>query len=275
MTQSLSPTAQAIVRDDDISYFTTPALLDAVYTRLWERRIPVCLSVIPKQRANVRVQRRGRPYDPNVPPKFRGQDKLFPVTENPTLCEYLRKLAREGLVELMLHGYSHDWWEFATEDTALLRQKLDDGMSELRRAFPDVPIRAFIAPYDRLSPVALRMIHDLGLDVCVNPGSLGPDYALLRDYQGYHLDNGRKLFAASEYFFNWRIDPNDCFRLAMNRLDVETLIVVNHYWMFNLNWKGPNPLMMERWNQYLDALLAQPRRFTTFSDGSTEPLPVR
>jgi hypothetical protein len=265
---------QGIIRDDDISFFTTPDLLEAVYERVWERRIPVCLSVIPAHRANVRVRRRGLPYDPNIPPKFRGRDQTFPITDNPALCAYLRERAREGLVELVLHGYSHDWHEFATEDVPLLRQKLDDGLALLRQAFPDVPIRAFVAPYDVISLVALELVLERGLDVCVNPASLdrSPLYTGLGSYHGYHLPSGRKLFTAHEYYFLWSRPADACYNLAMSRLDQETLVVINHYWMFNHNWHGQNVEMVEKWHRYLDALLAQPRHFTTFSDGAAVKL---
>jgi hypothetical protein len=101
---------KVIVRDDDISFFTSPDLLERVYGRLWSRHKPVCLSVIPAQNSNVRIDYRpGKPFDPSIPPGYRGQDHDHTILNNRELCAYLNEKARQGLVEICLHGYSHSY----------------------------------------------------------------------------------------------------------------------------------------------------------------------
>jgi hypothetical protein len=265
---------QAIIRDDDTSFYTTPALLEAIYERVWARNIPVCFSVIPAHRANIKIPRVDTPYDPNVPPTYRGQDRLLPITENPELIKFLTSLAKQGLAEIMLHGYSHDYQEFKIEDEPLLRRKLNDGMALHKLAFPDIPIRSFIAPYDAISPMALQMVLDMGLDVCIAAYNLKaiPELAHVENYEGRQLPNGRKLFTVGEYFFDWKVDVEEGYQRALKALEHETFVLCNHYWMFNNDWNGQNEKMVGRWNDFLDVFLAQDRTFTTFSDGQTVAL---
>ncbi|MBX3065963.1 MAG: DUF2334 domain-containing protein [Anaerolineae bacterium] len=270
---------RGIIRDDDVSFFTTPELLEAIYARVWERNIPVCFSVIPAHKANILIPRRvgdPDPYDPNVPPHYRGQDRDFPITENKELVIYLREKAKRGHIEIVHHGYNHDWYEFGTDDESVLRQKLDDGAAILKEAFPDIPIRSFVAPYDRITPKAIQMVLDMGYDWCGSSHELHaiPGMEQIRGYEGWQLPSGRKLFTVDEYLWHWEIDAETCYQLAMNRLDEENLILCNHYWAFNPTQKQPNQALVDRWNKFLDVLLTQDRKWTNYADGETKPLQV-
>ena len=250
-----------IIRDDDTSFFTRPGLLEQVYGRLWARGVPVALAVIPAQFANVRVLHRPeKNYDPSIPPEYRGLDEAYPVTENVALCDYLNGKAAEGLVEICLHGYSHTYMEYETEDRRLIGRKLAEGKGILEEAFPDADIKTFIAPYDRVSPVALEMILEAGFDVCTNSENLKaiPALAHIDAYQRHLIDGGRVLYTCDEYLFTHREDPADCLAHARSRLQSENLLITaNHYWTFFYDWDGANRDLQAAWDQFVDDLLAR------------------
>src|SRR5262249_4896338 len=130
-----------ILRDNDSSAFSSPALLEKVYGRLWQANIPVSLGVVPQPRGDVRLLHlQDQPYDPSIPPKFRGSNQPYKLRENKILCSFLNEMARQGLVELCLHGYDHSYNEFDIEDETLLSQKIEEGKAELESAFPDAAI---------------------------------------------------------------------------------------------------------------------------------------
>ncbi|PJF33225.1 MAG: hypothetical protein CUN49_19100, partial [Candidatus Thermofonsia Clade 1 bacterium] len=79
---------------------------------------------------------------------------------------FLNRKAQQGLVEICLHGYTHAYHEFASRDADLLATKVRAGLAMLRDAFPAAEIRTFIAPYDVVSPEAIRAVLDAELDLC-------------------------------------------------------------------------------------------------------------
>ncbi len=271
---------QIIVRDDDTSFFTAPELLDKVYGPLWACSVPVCLSVIPAQRADVRVQHRpGNPFDPGIPPQYRGQDKEFLVTENHELCAFLNDKVRRGLVEIVLHGYCHAYMEFTSDNAESIGRKLAEGKRTLQAAFPAAPLRTFIAPYDRVSPTALRLILEAGLNLCTDSRNLAEigEYAAIGigPNRAVQLSDRPKLYTCDEYLFHHRESAQDCLAKARTRLASEnTLIIGNHYWSFFWDWNGRGGELLERWHEFVSEMLAGPeRRITTFAEGECERLP--
>jgi hypothetical protein len=260
---------QAIIRDDDTSFFTRPEQLETIYGRLWERNIPVCIAVVPAQRADVRVQHRpGIPFDPSIPPQYRGLDREFPITENRELCAFLNQKAREGLIEIVLHGYSHEYMEFTSEDKTRIGNKLMEGRKLLDAAFPDARIKTFIAPYDRISKTALNAVVGFGYNLCTASSNLAeiPELADMGPYQMREVGPGELIYTCDEYLFTHRDPPQDCLANVRERLrTASTLIVGNHYWCFYYDWGEVNAAMLDSWYLFLDDLLAQPeRRITTF-----------
>src|SRR5689334_7914149 len=160
---------QLIFRDDDTSFFTSPAMLEAIYEPLWERNIPVCLAVIPAHYANSIINGE---VDPNVAPQYRGQDQEFQVSDNHEICFFLNNLVDQGLVEICLHGYNHNYPEFQTDDEAVIRQKLTDGQRILEATFPKADIKTFLIPYDAISATALQLIVDAGYNTCIDPRNI-------------------------------------------------------------------------------------------------------
>ena len=246
-----------VIRDDDISYFTSPDRLKQVYTRLWEKGLPVCLAVIPAHNANVHVaHREGNPFDPSIAKEMRGQDFSFPVSANQELCTFLEGLYQEGLIEICLHGFTHGYMEFSATDDQLVDDKLNKGRKEMENAFPDTYITTFIAPYDNISPEAFSRITAQDYDVCTIPESVPQRLnAKTGSYQHLILPSGNHAFTCSEYLFTHREQPQQALSNALRRLEDENfLIITNHYWTFFYDWSEPTDLLTA-WDQFLDRLL--------------------
>jgi hypothetical protein len=257
---------QVIIRDDDTSFFTRPALLERVYGRLWDAGIPVCIAVVPAQRGDVRVDHRpGKPYDPSIPPPYRGDDTARPVTGNRELCAYLNEKAREGLVEICQHGFSHAYMEFAVDDAQQAEQMLTAGRRILQTAFPDAPLQTFIAPYDNIAPAALKVVLDAGYNICTHSEKLAGFPAITGSYQAHMLPNGRALFTCDAYLFTHRDDPAECLQNARYLLQTETLpVICNHYWTFFYDGDDANDgNLLASWHAAIDEILD--RQATTFS----------
>lgn len=258
-----------ILRADDISAFTSPALLDKIYGRFWQANIPLSLAVIPQPRGDVRLlDEVDKPYAPSIPPKFRGDNTPHKLRENQILCRYLNEMARQGLVELCLHGYEGTQQEFASDDETLLAQKIEEGKAELERAFPDVEIKTFIAPEDGLSATALQLLIDYGFHICASSYTLqGTDFAFLNNHSRHELPNEQRLFCAAESPFKHNLTPESCLNLAELALEENNfLISSSHYWTFYYDWAGNWEAMQSAWNRYVDTLLALKKvKFATFS----------
>jgi hypothetical protein len=258
-----------IIRDDDTSFFTSPDLLNRVYGRLLSEGIPISLSVIPAHNANVRVAHRpGNPFDPSIPPGYRGRNQDYPVTRNQALCVFLQDKVQEGLLEVCLHGFNHAYMEFDMSDTERVEQKLREGRTILSEAVPEAPIETFIAPYDKLSPEAFETVLKVGYHLSTRPESVPPDTfpEPIPDYAHLAHPYGRSIFTCEEYIFTHRDEPADCLARIKERLAAQDfLIITNHYWSFFYDWKGPHPLL-DAWDQLVDELLSnqQSIRFTTF-----------
>jgi peptidoglycan/xylan/chitin deacetylase (PgdA/CDA1 family) len=259
-----------IIRDNDISAFASPAHLERIYGRLWQAGVPLSLGIIPQPRGDVRLlDESAQPYDPSIPPQYRGSNKPYKLRENKILCSYLNEMARVGLVEICLHGYQHSYHEFDSDDETLLSQKIEEGKGELESAFPDAEIRTFIAPYDKLSPSAFNLLVDYGFHICTSSASLkGTDYAFMDDYSRHDMPNEQKLFTACEFFFRHDASPEASLAFARQRLaEHNFLIISNHYWAFYYDWASISQPLLAAWNSYVDEVLALKKlKFTTFTN---------
>ena len=88
------------IRDDDTSYFTKPKDLQRAYDFLNEDDC-VSLSVVPY---TVPVHRDDVfPYGKEIGMGY------YDIAENTELLEYLKKKYKQGKVDILLHGYSHEY----------------------------------------------------------------------------------------------------------------------------------------------------------------------
>lgn len=265
-----------IVRDDDTSFFTQPAMLERVYRRVWEQHLPVSLAVIPAHYGAVLIPsangQQAATYDWNIPPQFRGQPAHFPVSENAELCAVLTQWEREGLIEICLHGYTHDWMEWTTPDKALLQRKLDDGRSIFDRAFPGADIRTFITPYDRVSDEGFDVILKAELNVCIDTVNVPAAYGPLKANHKYRQSSGNAIFVgridhpAGHMWDKREIDRAAIWDAAIQAADAQTaLYVVNHCWTYYDNWAEPDEQGITQWERaFSEILLPHHAHITTF-----------
>lgn len=86
------------IRDDDISYFTSPEKLEKLYEEAWKMGFKVSFAIIPMHKALDSII---------VSPPFRGAAKYYPVHQNKELVKYLKVKILEGKADVAQHGYCH------------------------------------------------------------------------------------------------------------------------------------------------------------------------
>ena len=133
------------IRDDDISFFTQPWMLDLLYEDAWKSGYKVSLAVTPYVKATTQG---------HVPPRYKGSNKHFSINENKQLVQYLRDKIAEGHVDIIQHGYTHNRErgkpEFAINDFRVVDEKLRKGKQLLQETFKQ-DITMFAAPHEGVS----------------------------------------------------------------------------------------------------------------------------
>lgn len=168
-----------ILRDDDTSALTPVRCLERLYRPFLDRGLPVNLATIPKVRSDV-VGPDGFPES-----YLHGRNELTrllsPVGANQTLTSYLRGNPGYHIVQ---HGYHHSLFEFDSDQSRDIAQRLDDGARLLMEAGFAKP-QTFVAPYDRLSRSSLievarrfRVLSTGWFEWRRLPASWWPRYAL-------------------------------------------------------------------------------------------------
>lgn len=281
-------TLRIVIRDDDTSYFTESHALELVYQPLWQRHLPVCLSIIPAHFSDKPFDYfgRGLEHDPNIPYEYRGSSRHYVILDNEHLCEQLQVRVSNGLVEPVLHGFSHKFHEFALEDRRQLMNLLNAGSAILGLLFPASPPTTFVAPYDYLSAVATELLLQSGYNICTPLSTLKNNGILTHKFEGdilsvratdgqfSALSYGAQLVLTSDnYFFNDLDSPDECLRNANNALEQALstnspfFICTNHYWQFSDPTSSNSSLLLKTWYRFLEELLATPEvEIVTFSD---------
>lgn len=144
------------LRDDDTSYFTDPAALDAVYHDVWDR-LPVCLAVVPHAMGFA---------DKAIPERYWQSDRAYPLEENAAIVARLKELTAAGRVTIAQHGFTHedfpDGYEFQAAPDIELR--LARGQSYLEQLI-GTKIRIFVPPHNALSKRGLDAVSAAGLNL--------------------------------------------------------------------------------------------------------------
>ena len=206
-----------------------------------------------------------------------GATQCFSILGNSELCAFLDDKAAAGLAEICLHGCTHEFYEFISHDRAPIRRKLDEGMSILKRAIPAASIRTFIAPYDRMSPVALEELVAWGFHICTMSLNLAPAPMLpqIAGSGAAAINAKQMLYVCDEYSFTHTRPAEESLALARVALAENALTILgNHYWMFFHPWRAqPNASNYAAWNALLDHLLSgEGHRVTGFSRYAQELL---
>jgi hypothetical protein len=141
-----------ILRDDDTNALTPVECLERLYRPFLHRGLPVNLATVPKVRTDTR-RPDGKPEGFLIA-KYEESPAGIPISESTELVKYLRDNSGYHVVQ---HGYDHSLFEFDKEDGHDIGHRLDEGARLLQEAGFKKP-QTFVAPYDRLSGVALREV---------------------------------------------------------------------------------------------------------------------
>jgi len=244
-------TKYVLIRDDDISFFSSLRLLENLYGEIFEANIPVNFSVIPKVKVNSSIGKniyseRDFEYEPFIPSEFREANKTHFVFDKPELIEYIKN--SKDLVYVVQHGFNHTPNEFASTNVTEIKQKIEKGKEILKKAFGNDP-HFFCAPNDRYSPVSLKelqknfhgatfgvfslrnMISYRGLRI---PLSMAPLYlhSLLKK-ETFLVKNGFLVVGHKNCSINPFTDPEQIkqnFKQIIKENNVIT--IAQHYWEY-------------------------------------------
>jgi len=257
-----------IFRDDDICFFTEKKDLEKIYGGLWDKGIKICLSTIPFVdsgiKANERFRRMDFEFDPLIP-KGKGGKGHFSIAKNRPLCRFLNKKIEEGLVEVSMHGFSHDLHpieEFNSGNRQELQKKLNAGMQFLQEAFPEAEIKTFVAPYGKISNTAKSILLENKFNVCIDSSSI---------FSPVYMKTGNNYFFQKSNFifdpFLGNCTAKKCSEKAssfMKKTNKKGLaIIANHYWEFDVVSFKEKKLLLNRWLEFSENLINSSQIKTT------------
>ena len=140
-----------VFRFDDYSARSSTDLEQRIIGLFAEHKLPVTFAVIPFVCS-------GDIHDPSP-------QKLIPLP--PAKAEILKTAYRQGILDVALHGYSHQtngqppYTEFAYLDYASQTRKLAEGKRVLEEIL-DAPVTTFVPPWNKYDLHTLRALEDLG-----------------------------------------------------------------------------------------------------------------
>ena len=150
------------IRDDDISFFTTPEDLDAISHSL--KGIPISLSVVPY---TVSMHKSVYPYGEK-------QDNgiiEYDIANNKELILYLKEQIKQKKYEILLHGINHQYKEIDGAWISEMKwRSKNDLVINVRKAKEhleglfDCTIRTFAAPSNVIDKNGIQAIEESGLN---------------------------------------------------------------------------------------------------------------
>jgi hypothetical protein len=259
-----------VIRDDDISYFTRPGILEKLYHPLFEEKKAVNFSVIPNISAKIRIPANNAyrkleqlEYDPAIPKGYRGCDRNFPFNENKEILDYIQSLDN---CESAQHGFCHDFVdglpEFSINNEREIQRRANLGREMLSKSLR-TEVAFFIPPWDSLSMEALRILKSRykGVSMGWMDPTLFDKYSwgsylikklLRRNYRFW----GNLLIVEHSGLLTRFNSPESIYSKVQKTLDSEKIVVlVNHHWEYFFDWNGLNQPFFRAWQRILEYLL--------------------
>ena len=152
-----------IIRDDDLNYFSKPEHIEEWYGDIFAQHIPVGFATVPFVLPLKKILSFG--YK-NV------ELKEYPISENKELIQYAKS---NSLIEILLHGYTHEVesrkYEYgAGAKLQELIGKTIRGKLELEKVFGCL-VKVFVPPHDQIVNVGIKAIENSGLNIIRGKGS--------------------------------------------------------------------------------------------------------
>jgi hypothetical protein len=173
------------IRDDDLSYFSDPRKIEAIYSQAWKMGFRISFAAIPMIRAVNNL---------NVPPTFRNDGEYYSIDRNKALVKYIKTKLSEDKVDIVQHGFCHtenldlpalkfdfekrtihafnsgkgtlsQFSEFYGKSEEECREKIRKGKEILEQTF-DRKIKVFVAPQEYLSKNLWKALRKEGLCYC-------------------------------------------------------------------------------------------------------------
>ena len=150
------------IRDDDTAFFTAPEELERVYKDIWGT-VPISLAVVP---FSVSVYREN-----HLSHECNDTDE-HPLDKNPELIAFLKSRLQNQWLEIMLHGFSHQyrqingrWYgEFAWKSPQRLQHEVRVGKAYLEKLL-DTTIKVFVPPSNQIGRAGIQAIAQAGLNL--------------------------------------------------------------------------------------------------------------
>lgn len=152
-----------LIRDDDISYFTTPQELENIWGK-WYGKVNFLFSVTPFMVENKEYKIQGREFN-----YHQLGNKEFNIANNVELIKYLRYLLNKDYIKIGLHGYNHKYIiknntliaEYNIRDEKVLYEKSLKAKKYLEKLL-DTKIDIFVPPDNAVSKEAIRVLSKAG-----------------------------------------------------------------------------------------------------------------
>ncbi|MER3445989.1 MAG: hypothetical protein C4291_03760 [Candidatus Dadabacteria bacterium] len=234
------------IRDDDTSFFTKPEELEAIYRHLWGQ-IPISLAVVPFTVA----AHRDVVFSNSAP-----EEQTFPLGENVDLVIYLKERLQHRDIEVMLHGFTHQYrknkWGWLSEYTWKSEHRLHTETRTGKCYLEDLlntQIRVFVPPNNKIGKAGVRAVVTANLHICYGSGRgvihpCGLTYAkadlrrwmfgiLRRRRYPFPLDLGTHKESVS-YELNFKKAAYERLRDALEyciKLSAP-FVLATHYWQF-------------------------------------------
>lgn len=265
----------AIIRDDDICYFTQRRRFQTVHRLLLKEGVPLNAAVIPCVSDSAPDVDGG--YEGFIPPECAGKGEYFPVEENRELVDFLKSTES---VEVVQHGFSHQrlengFPEFEDDETSRIARRLDEGAEHFFKAF-DMHTRFFVPPYDSVSRKALDQIRSKYEGISMSrmshhlfPVSMWPQFLWAKWRRNFILFwNGFYVVQHPGYDLWSSVDSAKLEYPEQTWPKIrDVLVLVLHSWQFFTTDGSLKEGLLHRWEVFLESLISSRKiKFLKFSE---------
>jgi hypothetical protein len=245
-----------VIRDDDISFFTDPMMLETIYQQAWDMGFKVSFAAVPNHKGTNNL---------NVPPEYRKTGLYYNIRDNSKLVEFLREKLNKDNIEIMQHGYCHTenenlpelrfdyqngsleysgivvdlarYSEFYDKGNLDVIQNILKGKKILEETF-GIQITTFVAPQEYFSTGIWDGLKKANYDYC---GGISP-YSLLKiPIKNLRFNNVFRCF-----FYKLVKKDIKCISALTKISDIVTIpATYRHYWNRYINKNSSDVTMIE------------------------------